>query len=83
MATSQNPTPAKELAEQLQHPDPGTIWSRALEVFGDEAKATDWMKTGREIFDGRSPEQLVETGDPSLQRRVLEILLRIEYGVFS
>ncbi|MGA7462831.1 MAG: MbcA/ParS/Xre antitoxin family protein [Candidatus Korobacteraceae bacterium] len=83
MATPHNPTPAEQLAEQLQHPDPSTVWNRALEVFGDEAKAASWMKTGREIFGGRSPEQLVATGDPSLQRRVLETLLRIEYGVFS
>lgn len=83
MATSHNPTPADRLAAQLQNPDPGTVWNRALEVFGDDAKATSWMNTRREIFDGRSPQQLVATGDAAQQRRVLEVLLRIEYGVLS
>jgi uncharacterized protein (DUF2384 family) len=83
MATSHNPTPAKQLAEQLQHPDASIVWNRALEVFGEEAKATSWMNTRREIFGKRSPQELVSSGDPSEQRQVLEVLLRIEYGVFS
>jgi uncharacterized protein (DUF2384 family) len=41
------------------------------------------MKTPRGLFDGRTPEQLVQSGDPGEQRRVLEILIRIDYGVFS
>lgn len=35
------------------------------------------------IFEGRSPQELVNTGDPAEQRRVLTILIRIDYGVFS
>ncbi len=76
-------TLADELAAQHQHPDAGSVWSRALEVFGDDAKARDWMDTARDIFGGRSPRELVSTGDAAEQRRVLEVLLRIDYGVFS
>ena len=54
-----------------------------MEVFGDENKAQSWMNTPRDIFDGRTPEDLVATGNADAQRRVLEILLRIDYGVFS
>jgi putative toxin-antitoxin system antitoxin component (TIGR02293 family) len=82
MGSVQSPTPA-ELAAQLEHPNAASIWNRALEVFGDEAKAKSWMNTPRDIFGGRSPQDLVATGDPSAQRRVLEVLLRIDYGVFS
>ena len=82
MASLQSPTPA-ELAAQLEHPNANSIWRRALEVFGDEAKAQSWMNTSRDIFGGRSPQDLVATGEASEQRRVLEVLLRIAYGVFS
>lgn len=74
---------AEQLSAQLEHPDSKAIWSRALEVFGDEAKARGWMNAPRDIFGGRTPLDLVRTGDVAEQRRVLEVLLRIDYGVFS
>ena len=77
------PTSAEQLATQLEHPNAHAIWNRALEVFGDEAKAHSWMNAPREIFGGRTPHDLIATGQAAEQRRVLEILLRIDYGVFS
>jgi putative toxin-antitoxin system antitoxin component (TIGR02293 family) len=77
------PTSAEQLAAQLEHPNAQAVWSRAVEVFGDENKARSWMNTPRDLFGGRSPEDLVATGNVEAQRRVLEILLRIDYGVFS
>jgi putative toxin-antitoxin system antitoxin component (TIGR02293 family) len=76
-------TPAEQLAGELEHPSATEIWKRALEVFGDEVKARGWMDAPRDIFDGRSPQDLVATGDAAEQRRVLEVLIRIDYGVFS
>jgi len=83
MSDVHGPTPAEQLASQLQNPSANSIWSRALEVFGDETKARSWMEAPRDIFGGRSPQDLAATGDPAEQRRVLEVLLRIDYGVFS
>jgi putative toxin-antitoxin system antitoxin component (TIGR02293 family) len=83
MGSLQSPTPAERLAAQLEHPSANSIWNRALEVFGDETKARSWMDTPRDIFGGQSPQDLVATGDAAEQRRVLEVLLRIDYGVFS
>ena len=83
MGSLRTATPAEQLAAQLEHPNASSIWNRALEVFGDESKARSWMTSPRDIFDGRCPQDLVETGDATQQRRVLEILLRIDYGVFS
>jgi putative toxin-antitoxin system antitoxin component (TIGR02293 family) len=71
------------LAQELAHPDANAIWNRALEIFGDEAKARSWMTTPRDLFNGRTPKELVESGDAAAQRRVLEVLIRIDYGVFS
>ncbi len=74
---------AEQLAEELAHPSANAIWERALEIFGEEAKARSWMQTPRDLFDGRAPEELVQSGDPAAQRRVLEVLIRIDYGVLS
>jgi putative toxin-antitoxin system antitoxin component (TIGR02293 family) len=83
MGTVQNPTPAQQLAAQLEHPSANSIWIRALEVFGDDTKARSWMNSPRDVFGGRSPQDMVDTGNAAEQRRVLEVLLRIDYGVFS
>jgi putative toxin-antitoxin system antitoxin component (TIGR02293 family) len=83
MGSLQSPTPSEQLAAQLEHPSANSIWSRALEVFGEEAKARSWMNAPRDIFGGRSPQELAATGDAAEQRHVLEVLLRIDYGVFS
>jgi uncharacterized protein (DUF2384 family) len=76
-------TSPEHLVEQLQNPTGEAIWNRAVEIFGDEVKAKSWMTSSREVFDGRSPQQLVSTADASQLRRVLEVLIRIDYGVFS
>jgi uncharacterized protein (DUF2384 family) len=76
-------TAPEQLKCQLNNPTPEAIWARALEVFGDETKARSWMTSQRLIFDGNSPEELVSTGDTLQLRRVLETLIRIDYGVFS
>ncbi len=83
MGNMQVPTPAEELAGQLDRPNPNAIWSCALKVFGDEIRARSWMESPRDIFGARSPRELVATGDSAQERRVLEVLLRIDYGVFS
>jgi hypothetical protein len=72
MRNAHGPTPAEELAGQLERPSANAIWSRALEVFGDEAKAQSWMDAPRDIFGGRSPQELA-TGDAAEERRVLEV----------
>jgi len=83
MGIRQDPTSAGQLAAQLEHPTADAVWQRALEVFGDEAKAHSWVNTRRSIFDGRSPQEIVAAGDPPALRHILEVLIRIEYGMFS
>jgi uncharacterized protein (DUF2384 family) len=75
-------TPAEGLAGQLEHPTAGAIWNRAVEVFGNEAKGAKLDGYAARLA-GRSPQDLVATGDAAEQRLVLEVLLRIDYGVFS
>jgi uncharacterized protein (DUF2384 family) len=80
---SHQPTESEQLTAELEHPKAGAIWARALDTFGDESMARHWMNTPRDIFGGRSPQQLIDTGDASEQRRVITTLIRIDYGVFS
>lgn len=72
-----------ELQMQLNHPSASILRSRAAEVFGNDSKALTWMHRPRRIFDGRSPEQIIESGDVEKMREVLRALIAIEFGTFS
>lgn len=72
-----------ELKIQLEHPTPQIVQARAREVFGDDATAAGWMSDPLPILDDRSPDEMVASGDPRNLRRVLEVLISIDYGMFS
>jgi uncharacterized protein (DUF2384 family) len=72
-----------ELAHQLAHPSAAIIWSRAVEVFGNDDKARAWMDTRLPILDEHTPREHAESGSVERQREVLEILVRIDYGMFE
>ena len=72
-----------ELADQLVHPSYEAIWDRAVEIFGDLRLARDWMNTPLPVLDGNSPETYAKSGETAKQREVLNILIRIEYGLFD
>ncbi|MBV9503828.1 MAG: DUF2384 domain-containing protein [Acidobacteriia bacterium] len=74
---------AEQSAAELAQPNPNAIRNRAVEIFGDESKARSWLNMPRDLFGGSTPEKLIESGNPDEQRRVLEILIRIDHGVFS
>ncbi|MGD0617325.1 MAG: MbcA/ParS/Xre antitoxin family protein [Bryobacteraceae bacterium] len=76
-------TGTAELQMQLDHPSAEIIRSRAAEVFGNTGKAATWLKRSRKIFDGRSPEQIIESGNVDTMREVLKALIAIEFGTFS
>ena len=76
-------TGAPELRMQLEHPSADIIRSRAAEVFGNTEKAQTWLKRRRKIFEGRSPEQIMQAGDVERMREVLKALIAIEFGTFS
>ena len=77
------PTSVPEQAYQLEHPTAEIIRARAVEVFGKEDLAADWLRTPLPILEGCSPEQYAISQDEAKRREVLVILGRIEYGIFS
>jgi hypothetical protein len=72
-----------ELQMQVDQPSGEIIRSRAIEVFGSEAKADTWLRRPRKIFNDRSPDEIVSSGDIDMMRAVLKSLMSIEFGTFS
>lgn len=70
-----------ELEAQLANPTAEAIRSRALEVFANEDKARRWLRDRRVQFNGRSPEEVMASGDIGDMREVLLVLGRIENGI--
>jgi len=60
---------------------PETIRCRALEVFGDEASAAEWLTTRITALGGQTPIDLLMRAEG--EEEVLKVLGRIEHGVFS
>lgn len=85
MATKRSPavTSEAEQAYQLKHPNRDVIWARAIEVFGGEDLAREWMRTPLPILKQHTPEQYSKSKDKAKQREVLIILGRIDYGLFT
>jgi putative toxin-antitoxin system antitoxin component (TIGR02293 family) len=57
------------------------IWSRALEVIGDEANTRLWIKLPNHALGGEAPLALLDT--EAGYELVLDILTHLEYGVVS
>lgn len=52
--------------------------SLAEEVFGDDAKASRWLRKAKTRFEGRSPLEMLRTEAGA--RLVEEMLLQLDYG---
>jgi uncharacterized protein (DUF2384 family) len=53
---------------------------QAIEVFGNRCRAAIWLAARRPCFHGLNPYQLIAKGK---RQDVLDILGRIEHGIFS
>lgn len=59
----------------------GALWTRALEIFGSEAKVDRWFHTRLSELADRTPEEVLE--ENANTDLIDAILDRIEYGVFN
>jgi putative toxin-antitoxin system antitoxin component (TIGR02293 family) len=57
------------------------VIAHAIAVFGDEKKATHWLSTPLPFFDGRAPQELLDTGEG--MALVEQTLTRIEHNIPS
>ena len=61
--------------------DADAVIARAVEVFGSEKKSRGWLNDPNLVLADATPRSLLST--PEGVQRVLTVLGRIEYGVFS
>ena len=71
------------LSPQPFQPTAEIIRSRANEVFGNADRTEIRLQRRRQIFGGRSPEQIMVSSDKQGMTQVLEALLAIECGTFN
>jgi uncharacterized protein (DUF2384 family) len=76
-------TTEAEQRYQLEHPSAKIIRARAVEAFGDEELARDWMRTPLAVLNQHTPEQYARSHDRAKQREVLAVLGRIDYGILG
>lgn len=57
------------------------VIAHAVAVFGDENKASHWLRTPLPLLAGRAPAELL--GDQAGIERVEQILIRIEHNIPS
>jgi|TARA_R110000851_G_scaffold128128_1_gene260355 putative toxin-antitoxin system antitoxin component (TIGR02293 family) len=57
------------------------LFARAIEVLGNEQDALHWLQTPRSALNNQIPLKYIETDEG--QQEVLDLLGRIEHGVFS
>ena len=60
---------------------PPAIMAHALDTFGDEQKAKSWLTTPNPVLNNLEPIEAARTDAGA--SRVEEILIRIDYGMFS
>lgn len=57
------------------------VVGRAAQILGSREEALAWMRTPQIGLDGAVPEDLL--GDPEGRKLVLQLLIRMEFGVYS
>lgn len=58
--------------------DIDVVWLKAVEVFGDKAKAAVWLATPKQLFGGLTAIDFVN--DHQSSQRVIDVLSQIEHG---
>lgn len=60
---------------------PSTLMAHAVETFGNPVKAKAWLTTPNPVLSNEQPIELAQTAEGAA--RVEEVLIRIDYGIFS
>jgi putative toxin-antitoxin system antitoxin component (TIGR02293 family) len=58
------------------------VWTHAVDTFGSEERAEQWMHIPLSELNGRTPEDALAS-DPQAADEIDAILGRIDYGVYS
>lgn len=64
-----------------QTPIPESLVTRAIKVFGTEAKARRWLNRAHPALDGLTPPEAAQSEKG--RARVEQLLNRIEHGIYE
>ena len=67
----------------MEHPSEDFIRRYAFEVFGDQKRTEDWLRSQIPTLGNATPESLLKSNVDDNLRRVLSVLVQIDYGVVS
>lgn len=67
----------------MQYPSEARIRAYAEEVFGDPVRSQEWLAGDVPSLHHQTPEILLRSHDPEGLRRVLAVLVQIDYGVVA
>jgi uncharacterized protein (DUF2384 family) len=71
------------LHDELPRERMAELEAYATEVFGDAEAARHWLDTALWELDNLSPREIVVRSGQAGLERAREVLIRIEYGVYS
>ncbi len=76
-------TSAADLQFSIEHPSEDFIRHYASEVFVDQHRTKAWLRSPIPTLGNATPESLLKSTVDENLRRVLTVLIQIDYGVVS
>lgn len=77
------PIDAPEIQLMRDHPTDEFIRRYAAQVLGDAKQGQVWLDSEIPSLGFATPSSLLEAGDDASLRRVLKVLVQIDYGVIG
>ena len=77
------PINAQELQLMREHPSEEFVRRYAAQVLGDANRSQVWLDSEIPALGLATPTSLLQAGDEASLRRVLKVLVRLDYGVIG
>ena len=78
-----SPVDAPELQLMVEHPREDFIRRYSAQVLGDGRSSEAWLHSEIPSLGFATPESLLQLADQESLRRVLKVLIQIDYGVIG
>ena len=72
-----------ELEYAKEHPTPAFVYQYAREVLDDPVRTQAWLEAPLGLLGNVTPQSLLNSGSDDNLRRVLAVLIQLDYGVFA
>ena len=78
-----SPVDAPELQLMVEYPREDVIRRYSAQVLGDGRRSEAWLNSEIPSLGFATPESLLQSADQESLRRVLKVLIQIDYGVIG